>query len=258
VVTGSAKGPAFGRRTLLDDLTAALITLIQDGGYSVGDRLPAMPALATQFGVATPTLREAARRLEAAGTIAFRHGSGIYVTGDPRRLVIPNPARDKLGDGATFDVLDTRLLIEPELAGRAARHCSSEELDQLKAILDQVVPAIEEMDEPSITHLNMSFHVEIARAAGNQILTEALQSVVELYEPQQVTIGRIYDDAQRDHAEHRAIFAAIAAKDSARAEGLMRSHLEEIIGVLKDRLGWDQSTNAVHGVTTSTSQSPSL
>lgn len=237
----SGKGLGLGRRTLLEDLTAGLVTLIQDGGYQLGDRLPAMQSLAAHFGVATPTLREAARRLEAAGALTFRHGSGIYLTGDTRRMVIANPARSELDSAATLNVLDTRLLIEPVLAGRAAEHIASEQVTHLKEMLDEVARAIELMDELAITHLNMAFHVGIARAAGNQILAEALHSVVELYEPQQAAIGRIYDDVQRDHAEHRQILSVIAAGDPERATNLMRSHLEQIIAVVSTRLTSDQA-----------------
>jgi GntR family transcriptional regulator, transcriptional repressor for pyruvate dehydrogenase complex len=241
-------GAALERRSLLDDLTAGLVRLIEDGGYQIGDRLPSMSALATQFGVATPTLREAARRLEAAGTIVFRHGSGVYVSGDSRRLVIANPARSDIGDAATLDVLDTRLIIEPALAGRAAERADDAQLAEIEAVLAAVAQAIADGREPTITQLNMRFHVMIARAAGNKVLTETLQSIVELYEPQQRVIGRLYDDPQHDHEEHRAIFDAITRHDEQRAADLMRAHLEDVIAVvgekLHDRRGSNPDTNA--------------
>lgn len=229
-------GSGLERRSLLDDLTAALVRLIEDGGYEIGDRLPSMTALATQFGVATPTLREAARRLEATGAISFRHGSGVYVSGDSRRLVIANPARSEIGDAATLDVLDTRLLIEPALAGRAAVRGDATQIAELEAVLASVAQAIAGSKEPTITQLNMRFHVMIARAAGNKVLTETLQSIVELYEPQQRVIGRLYDDPQHDHEDHRAIFAAIVQHDEKRAADLMRSHLEDVIAVVSGKL----------------------
>jgi GntR family transcriptional repressor for pyruvate dehydrogenase complex len=229
-------GPGFERRSLLDDLTAGLVRMIEDGGYEIGDRLPSMSALATQFGVATPTLREAARRLEATGTISFRHGSGVYVTGDSRRLVIANPARSELGDAATLDVLDTRLLIEPALAGRAAARGDAAQIAEIEAVLASVAQAIAEGSEPTITQLSMRFHVLIAGAAGNKVLTETLQSIVELYEPQQRAVGRLYADRQHDHEEHVEILAAIKQHDEKRAVDLMRSHLEGVIAVVSSKL----------------------
>lgn len=229
-------GPGIERRSLLDDVTAGLVRLIEEDGYQIGDRLPSMSALAGRFGVATPTLREAAQRLEATGTVSFRHGSGVYVTGDSRRLVIANRTRHEIGDAATLDVLDTRLLIEPALAGRTAVRADETQLAEIDAVLDSMAQAIAEGEEPSVTRLNMSFHVMIARAAGNKVLAETLQSIVELYEPQQRDIGRLYDDQQHDYDEHREIFAAIVDHDQERAIELMRSHLEGVITVVTDKL----------------------
>lgn len=236
MATEAPKRTGLGRRTLLDDLTSGLVELIQEGGYQIGDRLPAMPALAERFGVATPTVREAARRLEAAGALTFRHGSGLFLTGDTRRLVIANPTRAGLDDAAILQVLDARLLIEPVLAGRAARVITQQQVSHLEETLDSVAQAIDARDEATVTHLNMGFHVDIARAAGNQVLAEALHSVVELYEPHQAVIGQIYDDVQHDHVEHQEILAVIAAGDSDRATELMRQHLEQIITVVDARL----------------------
>ncbi|PSL00441.1 GntR family transcriptional regulator [Haloactinopolyspora alba] len=224
------------RRSLLDDLTAGLVELIENGSYQIGDRLPSVSALATQFGVATPTLREAARRLEATGTIQFRHGSGIYVSGDSRRLVIANPARSEIGDVATLDVLDTRLLIEPELAGRAARRGEDTQIAEIESVLGAAARAITDGWEPTITQLNMRFHVAIARAAGNKVLAETLQSTVELYEPQQRVIGDLYADPKHDHDEHSDIYDAIVQHDPARAADLMRTHLEGVIAVVSRKL----------------------
>src|SRR5690606_1333243 len=229
-------GIGMERRSLLEVLTSGLVRLIEEGNYQIGDRLPSVSALASHFGVATPTLREAARRLEATGTIEFRHGSGIYVSGDTRRLVIANPNRSDIGDVATLDVLDTRLLIEPELAGRAARRGDETQIAEIKAELAAAAQAIAGRREPDITQMNMRFHVAIARAAGNQVLTETLQSTVELYEPQQRVIGDLYADLHHDHEEHSSIYDAIAHREPVKAAELMRAHLEGVIAVVSRKL----------------------
>jgi GntR family transcriptional regulator, transcriptional repressor for pyruvate dehydrogenase complex len=44
--------------------------------------------LAGQFGVTSPTIREAPRRLQATNAVRLRHGSGIFVgDGVPRTLM---------------------------------------------------------------------------------------------------------------------------------------------------------------------------
>ena len=84
------------RQTLSDALTERLLVLIRDEGLRPGDRLPSARALAERFAVATPTVREALRRLQATGAIEIRHGAGVYVSDAVDRLVLPNPNMPEL------------------------------------------------------------------------------------------------------------------------------------------------------------------
>lgn len=57
-----------------------LRSLIGDGTYSPGDRLPSEVDLASQMGISRPTLREALLHLEQEGAIVRRHGVGTFVS----------------------------------------------------------------------------------------------------------------------------------------------------------------------------------
>ncbi|GAA0444034.1 GntR family transcriptional regulator [Acrocarpospora corrugata] len=52
---------------------------IADGWLQPGQRLPSEPALATQYGISRPTLREILSGLEADGLVRRRHGVGTFV-----------------------------------------------------------------------------------------------------------------------------------------------------------------------------------
>src|SRR6476646_2674011 len=109
------------RPTLSDALTEQILELIRADGLRPGDRLPSTRELSQRFAVTVPTLREALRRLEVTGTVQMRHGSGIYVGADLDRVVLANPnIRDVRGD-RVMQLLETRLLIEPQAAELAAR-----------------------------------------------------------------------------------------------------------------------------------------
>src|SRR5438128_2243891 len=79
------------RQGLADDLAHRITQMIQAGTYHAGDRLPAITAMARQFRVGPPTLREALRKLETVGVVDIRHGSGVYVNRAADSLVISNP-----------------------------------------------------------------------------------------------------------------------------------------------------------------------
>jgi GntR family transcriptional regulator len=67
------------RQSLVDDTESALRTWLARGGHRPGDRLPPELELAGMLGVSRGTLRTALDRLEEAGEITRRQGSGTYV-----------------------------------------------------------------------------------------------------------------------------------------------------------------------------------
>ncbi|TMR22864.1 FadR/GntR family transcriptional regulator [Actinomadura geliboluensis] len=241
------------RPSLADALTARMLELIRADGLRPGDRLPSARELSQRFAVTTPTLREALRRLEATGAVQLRHGSGIYVGADLERVVIPNPNVGELEAGRLLQLLDARLLIEPPLAGRAARLAGPADVELLRAILDQAgadlrggEPAGRDATaqhgspasdaEARLHKANMSFHSEVAGLAGNSVLCEVIDSLLTVHASEQREIQRIFDDRVRDFEEHTTILAAIEAGAERDAEALMRSHLTDIKHVIEQRL----------------------
>ena len=79
------------RTRLPNDLAERIKGLIQRDGYGPGDRLPSIAALARDFEVGAPTVREALKRLEMVGTVTIRHGSGVYVGREDDSLLMTNP-----------------------------------------------------------------------------------------------------------------------------------------------------------------------
>ena len=66
-------------RRLYRKIADQLRTLIRDGEYGVGSRLPAERDLAVQLGVSRPSVREALIALEVEGLVEVRPGSGVHV-----------------------------------------------------------------------------------------------------------------------------------------------------------------------------------
>jgi GntR family transcriptional regulator len=71
--------PAPQRSSLVDDTEVALRDWLATGRHRPGDRLPPELELAGMLGVSRGTLRTALDRLEEAGEITRRQGSGTYV-----------------------------------------------------------------------------------------------------------------------------------------------------------------------------------
>ena len=62
------------RQSLADDIAQRITQLIQTERHQPGARLPAISQMARQFGVGSPTLREALKKLETVGAVEIRHG----------------------------------------------------------------------------------------------------------------------------------------------------------------------------------------
>src|SRR4051812_14977669 len=67
-------------------IAAQLRARIHRGDWAPGERLPSIPAIATQYGVAKQTVQRTIDQLRVEGVLITRPGSGTYVRGTKRRL----------------------------------------------------------------------------------------------------------------------------------------------------------------------------
>ncbi|MEM6782878.1 MAG: FCD domain-containing protein [Bacteroidota bacterium] len=226
----------IARRSLPDDLARRITQLIEAEGLVAGDRLPTISKLAHRFGVGTPTLREALTKLETLGTVAVKHGSGVYVGKRRNALFASNPVLAGAPTKKTLlDLVDTRIMVEVEAARLAAAHATRDDLAQMTALLDHAQRHLTQGDVLNTT--NMAFHAAIAQASGNSVLRQVLDVLTQVFQPEQRVILDIHGSRQQDHHEHAGILEALRDGDGALAAERMRAHLAGVRAVL---LRWDE------------------
>lgn len=225
----------INRSSLSEHLGQLVLELIRNENLQAGSRLPSVNALAERFRVATPTMREALRRLEAMGAIKIRHGSGMYVLDSLERAVMVNPHYGKLDPQEIMELLEARLLIEPRLAELAAQNASESEIKRLESVLSRAEQHLTGNDK-ALHEANASFHMAIAQFSGSQILFGIIQSLAELYSYEQLVMIELYNARSRDHDDHRHIFQAIQKHNAKQAKRLMQHHLEEVRIVIEAKL----------------------
>jgi GntR family transcriptional repressor for pyruvate dehydrogenase complex len=227
------------RHSLSDALTEQVIELIRVEGLRPGDRLPSARALAERFSVATPTLREALRRLQATGAIEIRHGSGMYVSDTVGRLVLPNPNLPGLDGDQLTQLLDARRLVEPYLAALAAQRRDPVHMSALRDLLATAERHLSggPGDDAALHEANMAFHRAVGVASGHRVLHEVIDSLLWAHAGEQRAILALFDDRSRDYDEHRAVLEAIEAGDAELAADLMRRHLDDVMDVVANRSG---------------------
>jgi len=161
--------------------------------------------------------------------VLTRQGLGAFVASDAQRKPFRIDPEGLASIGAVLDVMELRMAVEVETAALAAERATQRQLRAIGRALAAIDAAIER-DESAIDE-DVAFHRAIAEATGNAQFAQFLGYLGRLIiprqsiriEPNRLSRPRTYLEAiQR---EHRAIYAAIRAKDGARARAAMRAHL---------------------------------
>ena len=224
-----------------DYLTDGILELIREDDLQPGQRLPSVDDLASSFGVATPTVREVLRRLEATGTVEIRHGSGTYVRRTVQPMVVVNPHAEAVDAQRLHDLLQARLLIEPTLARMATDHLDAATRSQLESSLAHATSA--PISDPQAFQTGgLGVHRAIARASGNAILADVLDSLLDVHSREHLQIQRLYGRLRDDLAIHVDIITAIKSGHADRAESLMRDHLSEVETTVLERLSGEAAS----------------
>lgn len=225
--------------SLADRLARQVLQLIKDEQLDAGERMPSVRDLAERFSVATPTMREALTLLQMAGNLDIRHGSGVYVRDAEPRLLLSNPYGAELDGETILQLLSARKIVEPAAAELAAEAAGDEQLARLADLLQSAEAYLvgDASADASLMVVNMSFHRGIADASGNRVLAEVVHTLTEVRVKEQMAVLDLYNDRQRDHAQHRQILAALEARDGETARALMLEHLDEVQSVVLQRLG---------------------
>lgn len=217
-------------------LIGQIVELIRDDDLRPGERLPSMRSLAARYSVTPPTIRQALGRLQASGVVEIRHGSGVYVRSRQERVVLTNPGHKEIEPRTLLDLLDARLLIEPQLAEMAARNADEVEVAELQQLLGKAEEYLGGDNDEMLNRTNMGFHRTIANLSGNSILAQVVESLIELYSFEQLTIISFYNDRPRDHQEHLDILASIRERDTERVRELMHRHISSVRSTVEARL----------------------
>lgn len=227
-IANRTTGSEPSRANLTSQLAQRVLAMIRERGLGPGDRLPPTKKLAADFAVAIPTMREALRLLQATGTVDIRHGSGVYVLRPEERLMLANPGYGTLETHLVLQVLDARLLIEPHLAELASRRATKDSLDAISAAVGESRAALGRGGGDYLVS-NNQFHTAIARASGNLVLAQIVESLISLYSLELHVIdprGTLEEIRVRDHAAHERLFEKLLLNDGNGARAIMHEHID--------------------------------
>ena len=204
--------PIDSRETFKDKAYTALRNLIvsSDVYRSRADIRLDERQLAQDFGISRTPVREAMVQLEREGFVRSVPRRGVYVVRKTKREVI-----ELIQAWAAPESMAARLITQSasdaDIAG-LRRMFTTFEGDKLHAKLDEY------------SEVNIAFHQTIIELSGNQVLIRLAENLfTHMRMIRGSTIGED-DRVERSIRDHMNIIHALEARDTERAEDLVRQH----------------------------------
>jgi GntR family transcriptional repressor for pyruvate dehydrogenase complex len=220
-------------RAMSDASSHAIYLSLKDrivgGAFPPGTRLPTERALAERYNAARNTVRKTMNRLVSEGMVIRHVGRGSFVTESVDGLSTRPP---KSTDNYRLsELLEARLLFEPQLAELAVERATDAELASLASYLEALSSAQSWVD---FKEAKYALHLAIARASKNRFLAHLFEQIVASRRKagwarpggHLVPLPMLQDAAVRDNS---AIIAALQARDSKLARQLIREYLQRTL-----------------------------
>ena len=222
------------RRSVPEDVFEQILAEVLSGEMQPGESLPSERRLAEVLGVSRPAVREALKRVVAAGLVEVRQGDATTVRDFRRhagldllpRLLI----RDhQLDVSVVRSILEARLHNGPKVAELAAQHRSSDLIERLTdtiAALEGDADAVEQQQHA------MAFWDHIVDGADSIVFRLMFNTLRTAYEPALPALATLMAAEVGRSQSYRDLAAAIAAGDPGAAEAAARRLLEPATAAL--------------------------
>lgn len=182
-----------------------------------GTRL-AEEALAEAFGVSRTPMRNVLRRLAYERLVVIERNRGASVCSPT-----PEDARE---------VFEMRHILEDAALERAVPRFTAEDVARLRGIDAADTAATARGDYALCLRLAGTFHIELARIAGNGILVRQLSELMDLSYVILALYGPRPEEIVVHAGAHETLLDALDARDAARVRSLLREHLDQIFANL--------------------------
>jgi GntR family transcriptional repressor for pyruvate dehydrogenase complex len=209
---------------------------IIEGEIKAGDRLPSERELVERFEASRISIREALKRLETAGLLTIKPGSGVFIAG-----VSSKPISElfssilRIQKTSIYELTEARIILEPNIARLASEKVSPEDLLRLEQNIKEASEIIESNSPPSAT--NIGFHSLIAEATRNPVISLTMRTMFNIWQEWSLelenNIRRRMKTSRHSIEYHKKILKALREKKSQEVYELMLKHTFQIQRDLK-------------------------
>jgi DNA-binding FadR family transcriptional regulator len=204
------------KQRVAEEIAEQLRSLILNGQYPPGSKLPPERELSKRLRVNRASLREALKKLEHLGLVRIRQGDGTRVqnfmeTGGIELVQHLLP----LGGGKPElirDLLEFRRIMGREIARLAAARASKdrEGVAKLRALADKADTLSAAAD---LFDVDFEFYVAVAAMCGNQVMLLLINTVRDGVKGFMPLLANLAGPQDQVRKHHRELIAAIERAD---------------------------------------------
>jgi GntR family transcriptional repressor for pyruvate dehydrogenase complex len=226
-MTASIFEPVRKRSSIAEEISERILTLIKEKELHPGEKLPPERELAVMLGVSRPSLREALRALAIMNIIEMRQGDGTYISAlEPHQLFEHLEFIFHLDKSTLFQLFEARKIVEVGCVALAAERIDDEALEHLESIIARSEKMVG--DAEAFLEADLELHETIIRASDNPMLARFMGSISQLGMVSRRVTGTSDRVRRNSIADHKAILAALRARDADAARAAMLHHLENV------------------------------
>jgi len=214
--------------SISESVLKRIVELIKNGDLKPGDKLPSIQLFSQKLQVGASSVREALKQLQVMGIIAIKQGEGTFV----KEKVGVDSLSSYIGyllDLKKPDILylvEARKIIERGTVALAAERASEDEINKLDNIIQRMKEIIDNPKEFAIENVN--FHLTVAEASKNPILTIIFNSVYDLFMKEQQVVAKMLNLKSESIESHINIWTAIKNHNINKAIKEMEKHLNHV------------------------------
>jgi len=223
------------RRSVPEDVFEQIVAEVLSGEMQPGQTLPSERRLAEVLGVSRPAVREALKRVSAAGLVEVRQGDATTVR-DFRRHAGLDLLPRLLLQGGELDVTVARSILEARLHNgpKVAELAAQRHRPELPALLDEAVRALEaENDQVERQRHALTFWDHVVDGADSITFRLMYNTLRVAYEPALPALAAVMTAEVGRPQAYRQLALAISAGDAPAAKHAALNLLEPATTALR-------------------------
>jgi DNA-binding FadR family transcriptional regulator len=218
-------------KPLYEQVCHLIESRIIKGEINVGDKLPTENELAVMYKVSRPVIREAIKALKEKGWVETLVAKGTYVVQNVAKGVENSfdVAVRMKPDERFSNLIQVRMILEPEIAALAAVKASQDEIARMRQAVCQMDEAVINADVDTFLKADFAFHMAMAESTGNRLIHLIMAPVVNLMrDVQKYHLSNVVQGNQRSQRNHKRIMKGIERHDPDHARLCMYEHIVQV------------------------------